>query len=158
MLRLIIPVVFLISGIPASAGQTGSPLAQFIGNWSCKGNFAANGAPIAADLKVQLDERSGAVIFHHDDVPPGAYHALEVWTLNKGGAGLRAALSDPYSGMRWFESPGWVGGALTLTRLENGMAAEQFVYEFKGEEMQVAWSAARGGTMKLGDTLVCRHT
>jgi hypothetical protein len=80
MYRIIINVVLLIGGsafLPAPA-QSGGPLARFAGNWSCKGNFTSNGAPIAADLAIQLDERSGALIIHHDDVPPGAYHALEV--------------------------------------------------------------------------------
>jgi hypothetical protein len=71
--------------------------------------------------------------------------------------GLRAAISDSYSGMRWFESPGWVRGSLILTRLENEIAAEQFAYEFKGEAMQIDWSVARGGAMKLGDTILCRR-
>ena len=26
-------------------------------------------------------------VLRHDDVPPGAYHALEVWMANKGGSG-----------------------------------------------------------------------
>lgn len=156
--RIVAPVLLLIMGavaIPASA-QGGDLLTRFAGNWSCKGNFS-NGALIAADLSMQADERSGALIVRHDDVPPGAYHALEVWTANKTGTGARASISDKYSGMRWFESPGWVGSTLTWTRLENGEAAEQFAYEIKDDTMQVTWSVMRGGAMKLGDTLVCRR-
>jgi len=152
--------ILLIFGFPlasASAQESGAP-AKFIGNWSCKGNFTSNGAPIAADLSIQHDERSGALVVRHDDVPPGAYHALEIWMTNKTGIGARAAISDKYSGMRWFESPGWVGSTLTWMRLENGIAAEQFFYEFKGDNMQVDWSIARSGTMKLGDRLLCRRT
>jgi hypothetical protein len=78
--------------------------------------------------------------------------------VNKTGTGARAAISDKYSGMRWFESSGWVGSTLTWMRLENGIAAEQFIYEFKGDNMQVDWSIARSGTMKLGDRLLCRRT
>src|ERR1700710_1783655 len=118
MLRIIVPVMFLISAVPVgAAAQNSSPLTKFTGSWTCKGNFTANGAPIAADLNVQLDEHSGGVVLHHRDVPPGGYHALEVWMMNKGGSGLKAAISDAYSGMRWFEAPGWTGGALTLTRM-----------------------------------------
>jgi hypothetical protein len=40
-------------------------------------------------------------------------------------------------------------------RLENGIAAEQFAYEFKGDDIQVDWSIARSGAMRLGDTLLC---
>jgi hypothetical protein len=106
---------------------------------------------------MQFDERSSALIVHHDDVAPGAYHALEIWVVNKSGTGLRAAISDKYSGMRWLESPGWLGNTLTWTRLENGIRAEQFAYEFKDDTMQIQWSVAQGTAMKLGDTLVCRR-
>jgi hypothetical protein len=132
-------------------------LHRFVGEWSCKGNFVSNGVPIAGNLSMQFDERSGALIVHHDDVAPGAYHALEIWMVNKSGTGLRAAISDKYSGMRWLESPGWLGNTMTWTRLENGIAAEQFSYEFKGESMQIQWAVAEGGAMKLGDTLMCRR-
>jgi hypothetical protein len=158
MFRIVVSVL-LIVGValtPASAQESGM-LAKFVGNWSCKGNFTSNGALIAAELSIQSDERSGALILRHDDVPPGAYHALEIWRVNKAGAGARAAISDKYSGMRWFESPGWVGSTLTWIRLENGIAAEQFAYEFKGDTMQVEWSIARSGAMKLGDTLLCHR-
>jgi hypothetical protein len=39
-----------------------------------------------------------------------------------------------------------------------GIAAEQFAYEFKGESMQIDWSVAKGGDMKLGDTMLCRFS
>jgi hypothetical protein len=157
-MRIVVSIL-LIVGVPltSTSAQDSGVLAKFVGNWSCKGNFTSNGAPIAADLSIQADERSGALIVRHDDVPPGAYHALEIWMMNKTGTGARAAISDKYSGMRWFESPGWVGSILTWTRLENGIAAEQFAYEFKGGNMQVDWSIARDGAMKLGDTLLCRR-
>jgi hypothetical protein len=41
--------------------------------------------------------------------------------------------------------------------MENGAPAEQFAYEFKADTMQVQWSVARDGTMKVGDTLTCTH-
>ena len=158
MFRVATFVVLLIIGAVAMAASApGAGLQRFVGDWSCKGNFTSNGAPIAANLSIQSDERSGALIVRHDDVPPGAYHALEVWMANKTGPGVRAAISDQYSGMRWFESVGWAGNALAWIRLDNGVPVEQFVYEFKGDALQVEWSIARGGTMKLGDTLLCRR-
>jgi hypothetical protein len=159
MNRVVVSVMLIVgvSLSATSAQQESGALGRFAGNWSCKGNFTANGAPIAADLSIQPDERSGALIVRHDDVPPNSYHALEIWTLNKTGMGARAAISDKYSGMRWFESPGWVGSTLTWTRLEDGIAAEQFAYEFKGENLKVEWSIARNGNMTLGDTILCRR-
>jgi hypothetical protein len=90
-------------------------------------------------------------------VPPGGYHSLEVWTPNKAGAGFRAALSDKFSGMRWFESTGWIGDVLTWVRTENGVPAEQFAYEFKANTLQVQWSTAKTGAMKVGDTIACNR-
>jgi hypothetical protein len=159
MIRVFVSILLTI-GVPlnlASAQQQSGALGRFVGNWSCKGSFTGNGASIAADLSIQPDERSGALIVRHDDVPPNSYHALEIWTMNKTGTGARAAVSDKYSGMRWFESTGWVGSILTWTRLENGIAAEQFAYEFKGENMKVEWSIARNGKMTLGDAILCRR-
>ncbi len=158
MIRIVVSIL-LIAGVPltSSSVQDSGALAKFVGNWSCKGNFTSNGAPIAADVTIQPDERSGALIVRHDDVPPGAYHALEIWMVNRSDAGARAAISDKYSGMRWFESRGWEGRTLTWTRLDNAIAAEQFTYEFKGDNMQVDWSISKNGVMKLGDTILCRR-
>jgi hypothetical protein len=41
--------------------------------------------------------------------------------------------------------------------MENGVPAEQFAYEFKSDTMQVRWSIAKGGAMKIGDMLTCSH-
>jgi hypothetical protein len=141
---LLIPV--LTGSVPAQ----GADLARFVGHWSCKGNFS-NGAPIAAELSIEADGNGGALIVRHDDVPPGGYHALEVWMPNRTGVGLRAALSDKFSGMRWLESAGWTGDVLTWVRTENGVPAEQFVYEFKASTLQVQWSIAKAGAMRVGD-------
>src|SRR5580698_9308139 len=143
MNRIVVSVLSVIGvGVPlnlASAQDSGA-LGRFVGNWSCKGNLTPNGAPMAADMSIQPDARSGALIVRHDDAAPNTYHALEIWMINKTGSGARAAISDKYSAMRWFESPGWAGSTLTWTRLDNGIAAEQFAYQFKGENLKVEWS------------------
>ncbi|HEX3950554.1 MAG TPA: hypothetical protein VHW95_11935 [Steroidobacteraceae bacterium] len=155
MFRGIIAAAVLTPGIAmAGAFAQGTDLTRFMGHWTCMGKFS-NGTPIAANLSITADAPSGALIVRHDDVAPGAYHSLEVWMPNKSGSGLRAALSDKYSGMRWLESNGWMGNSLTFVRMENGVPAEQFAYEFKSASMQVQWSVARNGAMKVGDTLAC---
>jgi hypothetical protein len=155
MFRITVRVTLLTAAVlTAAAPAQGADLTKFIGHWSCKGSFS-NGAPIAAQLSIEADTPSGALIVRHDDVAPGAYHSLEVWMPNKSGAGMRAALSDKFSGMRWLESAGWSGSALTWIRTENGVPAEQFAYEFKADTIQVQWSVAQGGAMKAGDTLNC---
>jgi hypothetical protein len=156
MYRKVVRAGLTAAILVVAAPAQGADLTQFIGHWSCKGSFS-NGAPIAGELSIEADTPSGALIVHHDDVAPGAYHSLEVWTPDKSGSGLRAAISDKFSGMRWLESTGWSGHILTWVRMENGAPAEQFAYEFKGDTMQVQWSVARGGVMKVGDTLSCSH-
>jgi hypothetical protein len=148
--------IVLISVLTAATSARGADLEKFIGHWSCKGNFS-NGAPIAAELSIEADTRSRALIVHHDDLPPGAYHSLEVWMPNRTGAGLRAALSDEFSGMRWFESAGWTGDVLTWVRKENSVPVEQFAYEFKANTLQIQWSIAKAGAMKVGDTITCNR-
>jgi hypothetical protein len=153
--RLLVRVMLAIVVLPtAAATANGAELAKFVGQWSCKGHFS-NGTPIAADLSIQTDTAIGALIVRHDDVPPGGYHSLEVWMANASGTGLRAALSDKFSGMRWLESTGWVGNILTWVRMEQGVPVEQFTYEFMADTMQVQWSIAKGGAMRVGDTIVC---
>ena len=157
MFRMSVLAMLLTAAGPTAATPTqGADLAKFVGHWSCKGNLS-NGAPIAGELLIEADTPSGALIVHHDDVAPGAYHSLEVWMPNKSGAGIRAAISDKFSGMRWLESAGWSANTLTWVRTENGVPAEQFAYELKADTMQVQWSVARGGAMKVGDTLTCSH-
>jgi hypothetical protein len=153
MLRIIVHSTLLLI-LAAAAPAQATDLNRFIGHWSCKGSFS-NGAPIAGELSIEADALSGALLVRHDDAAPGAYHSLEVWMPDKTGAGLRAAISDKFSGMRWLEAAGWDGTALTWVRTENGAPAEQFAYEFKADTMQVEWSIARGGAMKVGDTLRC---
>jgi hypothetical protein len=158
-LRWPLRIILFGCGAPSAHAQAPSvtSLGEFSGHWDCKGQFASNGAAIAGALSIESDQRSGALLVHHDDVAPGAYHALEIWMPNKQGAGFRAAIADKYSGMRWFESPGWVGKTLTWTRWDQGAAAESFAYELGTDTLQVQWSVARAGAMKLGDTLMCRR-
>jgi hypothetical protein len=157
MFRTIVRATLLTTAaLTHAASAQAADLAKLVGHWSCKGNFS-NGTPIAGELSIEADAPSGALIVHHDDVAPGAYHSLEVWMPNKSGSGFRAAISDKFSGMRWLESAGWSGNTLTWIRTENGVPAEQFAYEFKADTMQVQWLVAQGGAMKIGDTLSCSH-
>src|ERR1700733_5774607 len=118
MFRMIVRATLLTtSALGAAASAHGADLAKFVGHWSCKGNFS-NGTPIAGELSIEADAPSGALMVRHDDVAPGAYHSLEMWMPNKSGPGLRAAISDKFSGMRWLESSGWSGNILTWVRTE----------------------------------------
>ena len=139
----------------SSQGAAAAGLERFAGHWSCAGKFA-NGAPIAGELSMEIDSRSGALIVRHDDALPGEYHALEVWSANKKDAGFKASISDGFSGMRWFESTGWQGDALTWVRSDGTPGSEEFVYQFlRTGEMEVKWLVSRDGALKVGDTLSC---
>jgi hypothetical protein len=132
-------------------------LEMFVGQWSCSGQFA-NGAPIAGEIAVKIDTLSGALIVHHDDAKPGAYHSLEVWSAGKTGAGFKASISDGFSGMRWFESKGWQGDTLTWVRADGTAGSEQFAYTLTAAgDLQIIWSVMRDGTMKVGDSLSCKR-
>ena len=125
LFRMLVSAALLTTAVmTAAAPARGADLANFVGHWSCKCNFS-NGAPIAAELSIEADTRSGAIIVRHDDAAPGTYHSLEVWMRNKSGAGMRAALSDKFSGMRWLESAGWSGNALTWVRTRTPVAPIQ---------------------------------
>jgi hypothetical protein len=72
-------------------------------------------------------------------------------------AGMRASISDAFSGMRWFSSDGWSGSALSWERRNDSGPVERFTYRFDDKgELQVDWSIARAnGKLTLGDTLSC---
>ncbi len=143
---------------PAFAQAASDPgFAKLEGKWSCSGHFIANARAISSEIDFTRDPVSGALIVRHDDIAPAAYHALEVWASAGPGPALRAAIVDSYSGMRWFESPGWIGTTLVWTRFDGANAAERFAYTLGDpRKLTIGWSVARaGGAMTLGDTLAC---
>lgn len=143
----------------AAARPSSSEFQTLEGHWRCEGHFVSNGKRISSDISFHLDQATGAEIVRHDDHAPGQYHALESWAASSAGAGLRAAIVDRFSGMRWFQSPGWNGPTLNWSRIEEGRIAEQFAYRFLATgELRVDWSVSRsGGPLTLGDTLTCRN-
>jgi len=136
------------------------PFKALEGRWQCDGYFVASGKPLSSDLDFSIDPPSGALIVRHDDRPPGAYHALELWSAANARGGFRATIADSYDGSRWFESAGWDGPALIWTRFEGGKAAEQFAYRIIAPNaLQVDWSVSRGNApLALGDRLNCARS
>ncbi|MDQ2859370.1 MAG: hypothetical protein M3T55_01295 [Pseudomonadota bacterium] len=134
-------------------------LAEFSGAWRCDGHFVSNGSPIASTMVFNWSEQVGALVLHHDDAPPNAYHAIELWTFDKAG-GLSATIADGFSGVRRLVSPGWEGDVLTWTRLQEGRPVERFAYARRGPgRIRVEWSVSRDGTtFQLGDTLDCKRS
>jgi hypothetical protein len=147
----------LLGSSPAWAQPDG--LQRFAGEWSCSGHFVANRRPISSHIKATFDASTNSLIVRHDDDPPNAYQALEVWSPSRSGD-MRASISDAFSGMRWFSSAGWVGQKLTWERRSDGAPVERFDYAFDANgTLSIEWSTARpDGTFAIGDTLTCRKT
>jgi hypothetical protein len=130
--------------------------AYFVGHWKCEGVFPASGKSIASSLTFERDASSGALLKHHDDVPPAAYHALELWGFVKSG-GLSDTIMDTYSGVRSFSSPGWSGDTLMWSSAPAIRPAQRFTYvRLSADMMRVDWSVAKAdGAFQVGDTLTC---
>jgi len=146
----------VIAWSSAAATENADGFAPLEGEWHCEGHFVSNGKHLSSDVEFKQDANSGALIVRHDDRPPGQYHSLELWTARPAQRPIRAAIADGFTGMRWFESPGWSGGTLVWTRTEDGTAIEQFAYRLLGPgSLAIDWSRKVGGTMALGDTVSC---
>ena len=152
-----IPVMLAIAIMDANA-STPNDLAFFQGSWTCEGHFVPSMKLVASTMLFSLDPETGATIEHLADKPPSGYRATGTWAYSKPVATYRATISDPYSGLRWYTSKGWIADVLTWERTSGeGEPAEEFIYRRLGEgRMQADWKTARAGQpLVLGDTLTC---
>ena len=147
------------SALGAGSAQATEPasLAWFAGSWHCAGKFESNGKPIEARLRFDWDDAAKALVKHHDDEPPNAFHAVELW--GAAGTQLASTIVDAYSGTRVFSSDGWTQGSLTWTRMVDARPVERFTYVRESQDrMRVDWSTSRDGLrFRLGDTLSCER-
>ncbi len=152
-MALVIPALALLAGATAPAAT--DRFDALAGDWLCKGHFIKSGGPLNARLVIARDIGTGALVVHHDDLPPTTYKSLETWTMLADGS-FRAAVASA-GNMRWYVSPGWQGATLTWSRPEGAAPVEQFAYTLTGPgRLRVDWSIARdGGAMTLGDTIGC---
>jgi hypothetical protein len=150
---LVCASIFNAESVAESAEDT---FAYFVGHWQCEGVFPASGKSIASTLIFERDASSGALLKQHDDVPPAAYHALELWGFVKSG-GLSDTIMDTYSGVRSFSSPGWSGDTLMWSSAPAIRPAQRFTYvRLSADMMRVDWSVAKAdGAFQVGDTLTC---
>jgi hypothetical protein len=144
--------------VAAATPPTGpmGPLAGFLGSFACTGTFA-NGTPIQSDVHIELDDKAGVIIKHHDDTAPSAdYHAIEVWTHQADGKRYVATITDVTGGVRQFTSPGLTGNTLTWTSGAGAAAKEQFVYTtVDSRSFRLDWRVNKAGQWKVGDSLTC---
>src|SRR5665213_2328372 len=134
-----------------------APLAYFSGAWKCAGHFADGGA-ITSNLVFYWSAPAAALIKHQDDVAPGAYHAVELWNVEKAG-GMHGLIADNLGGARAIFSLGWEGDALTWTYVGEAARAERFLYAKLGpDRMRVDWLVSKEQhPFQLGDTLTCER-
>ncbi len=104
---------FVLVCTASAAAQEMSSLSYFIGTWSCQRIFPSTGKTIASTIRFGDDGTS--VITHHDDIPPNAYHAIELWGYSATDRQFNAVIQDSFGRIRDFSSPGWAGDALAWT-------------------------------------------
>ena len=162
-----IAIIVATLGPPASSGSATTvasdaardDLRYFVGTWNCSGHFEPSRRPLASDMTFGVEDETGTIRKRHRDRAPGTYVATETWGRSASGGAYRAVIADR-SGVRWYDSAGWLGPRWTWTRVTTGTEpAERFIYDRLAEDvMRVDWWVSRaGGPLTLGDTLECRR-
>lgn len=135
------------------------PLAYFVGAWDCAGRFLRSGAAIASRevFDVALDGRW--LRLRHDDRPPHAFHALELWGYDAHAGRFDAHVFDNFAGARRYASTGWQDDALVWPG-EGEPAADRLSFERRGPAAYRVTYARRdaAGRWIDVDTLDCRRT
>jgi hypothetical protein len=164
----------LSSAAPARESQTPAPtraaalkpdmqpLAFFLGEWSCEGEFIASKKPIAAHISTTPDLDGSWIAFRWTDRDPSPFHALELFGYDKTAHQFTNFIHDNFGGVRMFNSPGWE--AETFTWTGNALAAsappsERFVIERKtAKEFVITWETRKTqADWTPGDRLTCKQ-
>ena len=85
------------------------PLAFFVGQWSCDGEFTASKKPISSHIAAAPDLDGAWLALRWDDNDPNVFHALELWGFDKTAKRFTNHTHDNFGGVRFFNSPGWDG-------------------------------------------------
>jgi hypothetical protein len=136
-----------------------SDLYYFLGNWSGEGAFG-NGKPIAADLSFKMDLDSAWIVYTHTDKAPNRFKALSMWGADTKTGERLAYTFDSFNGHRKFETNGWEGSQLKLSRSsahpQKGTIYEHFIYEkISDTTFKMAYEVSNDNTTwKLVDALI----
>jgi hypothetical protein len=159
--RIIFGLLTAISGAAgfAATPQPSEALRYFDGSWHCNGVFPSNGQKISSKLTFSWYAQTGSILKQHDDEPPNAYHAVELWAASSKG-GFQNMVADSFGGVRFFSSSGWVGDAFTWVGDSAPNRKEQFVYtKLEAGTLRIDWSVSKNGAaFVIGDTLTCLRT
>lgn len=139
-----------------------APLAFFLGQWSCSGEFTASKRPISSRISITPDLDGAWIAFRWDDDAPNQFHALELWGFDKTAKKFLNSIHDNFGGARLFDSPGWEEDMLTWTgdKLAPASdAAQRFVIERKSNaEFVISWQVRKmGADWATGDRLSCHR-
>jgi len=167
-------LVALFIGAPRMSGQTPAsgassalnaemqPLAFFLGEWNCEGEFIASKKPIAAHISTTPDLDGAWIAFRWTDRAPSPFHALELFGYDKTAKHFTNFIYDNFGGVRLFNSPGWEADTLTWTGnmlAASGVLSERFVIERKSaKEFVITWETRKvGADWNAGDRLTCKQ-
>jgi hypothetical protein len=168
---LVTLLVMLAVAGPRIHGQTSAsaalkaemqPLAFFLGEWNCEGEFIASKKPIAAHISTTADLDGSWIAFRWTDRAPSQFHALELFGYDKAAKHFTNFIHDNFGGVRLFHSPGWE--AETFSWTGNMLSAsdwpsERFVIERKSaKEFVITWETRKvGADWNAGDRLTCKQ-
>jgi hypothetical protein len=150
----------LIAVAPAHADNAvPSPFSYFLGDWTCSGEFLSNHKSISSTVKFTLDDRTGALVKHHDDNPPNLFHSVELWAGGKDNT-YDDMIADSFGGVRYFRSPGWTDNKWAWSSTGDDKTIERFSYvRLDQSSMRIDWSVSKDGVaFKMGDTLTCKRS
>lgn len=134
------------------------PLAYFVGAWDCAGRFLRNGAAIASREVFSVVLDGHWLGLRHDDRPPHAFHARELWGYDAQAGRFDAHVFDNFAGARRYASAGWQGDALVWLD-GDAPGADRFIFERRDPAAYRVTYARRdaAGRWIDVDTLHCRR-
>jgi Protein of unknown function (DUF1579) len=138
------------------------PLAFFLGEWNCEGEFIASKKPIAAHISAAAELDGAWIAFRWTDQAPSTFHALELFGYDKAAKHFTNFIYDNFGGVRLFNSPGWEAETFTWTgNILSALAtpSERFVIERKSaKEFVITWETRKvGADWNAGDGLTCKQ-
>ncbi|PKD43721.1 hypothetical protein [Rhodohalobacter barkolensis] len=142
-------------------------IAQFRGEWSCKGAFTKDNRPLEASITFTPAMEGKALEYEHKDLPPNSFHALGLWNVDSASNTLTYTFVSTLKGSKEANSRYFVGNVKdtkTLVLTADTLAAAPFrenryVYEIKSkDEFKYQWQVYADGIWNTGDYLNCRKT
>jgi hypothetical protein len=147
------------SSAPPTLKPDMQPLAFFLGEWNCEGEFIASKKPISAHISTTPDLDGSWIAFRWTDREPSPFHALELFGYDQTAKHFTNFIHDNFGGVRLFNSPGWEADTLTWTGNALAAPSERFVVERKSaKEFVITWEVRRPQSeWAAGDRLTCKQ-